>query len=370
MKMIFSKKILSAVDKTKRIALAGLAKKNQKQQTYPIVKKDLLCIPRCPFCQSSRLKHLAEVSLISGLLFFRTSVCQNCVFVFRSISPSFAWFKKCWRMIDNGKLEVFNPEAEKYKKFRYQEYLAIVKKYLSRGSALEIGGGYGTGTKLFQQAGFDMEVIESEVSKARYIQEHLGIPVVDDDIFHFLNSTNKKYNLILFSNCLEHLDHPIAVMKKLKQILKPGGVVLVAVPILWDYVIWTDALYLTHKVNFSQEHLLALSVNSSFETLEMKNVPYVFDNSQEILLILRAAARPSPISLKLTSRQQKELVNEIAGLYHSKLPFSSKLVKNVIKYQVPHIDQFFQTVNLENKIIIPPHSQKGFIKIIPKYTKK
>lgn len=361
------KQFLSTLDTTKRLAMAGLAAKKQKQQTYPIIKKDLLYISRCPFCQSSRLKHLTEVSLASGLLFFRTSVCLNCVFVFRSVSPSFDWFKKCWKTIDVGRIEVFNPNAEKYKQLRYKEYLKIVQKHIRRGSTLEIGGGYGTGTKLFQKAGFRMEVIESEISRARYIQKLHKIPVVDDDIVHFLNTTKKQYELIIFSNCLEHLEHPITVMQKLRHILKPGGLVLVAVPNLWDYVNWTDALYLTHKVNFDQEHLLALALRSGFEALEMKYIRYFFDTSREreIIFILTTAIRPSPLSIKPTLRRRKELVNTIAKLYRYNLPFSSNLPKeDVIRYQVPHIDQFFQTVNLENKTVIPPHSKKDFIKII------
>ena len=368
MSIILGKKVLSTIDASKRMALKRSAVKKQRQQIYPIIKKDLLYISRCPFCRSSRLKHLAEVSLASGLLFFRTSVCRDCVYVFRSIFPSFAWFKKCWEMIDTGKLEVFNPIAEKYKKLRYKEYLIIVKRYIRRGSALEVGGGYGTGTKLFQKAGFRMEVVESEISKARYTQKSLKIPVVDDDIVHFLNTTKKQYELIIFSNCLEHLDHPVAVMNKFKHILKPGGFVLLAVPILWDYVCWSDALYLTHKTNFDQEHLLALVLRSGFEALEMKYIPYFFDTSREILFILTVAARPSPIStIKPTPSQQKELTDNIVKQYRHNLPFSSNLItKDVIRYEVPYIDQFFQTVNLENKTLVLPRRGKNYIRISEK----
>lgn len=365
--MTSGKQLLSKVDISKRLALAGLAAKKQEQQTYPIAKKDLLYISRCPFCQSSRLKHLTEVSLTSGLLFFRTSICKDCVFVFRSISPSFSWFKKCWKMIDTGKLEVFNPVAEKYKKLRYKEYLKMLRKHIHHGSALEIGGGYGTGTKLFRKAGFRMEVVESEISKAHYIQKSLKIPVVSDDIVHFLNTTKNKYDLIIFSNCLEHLDHPIIVMNKLKRILKPEGFILLAVPVLWDYINWADALYLTHKVNFDQEHLLALALDSGFEALEMKYVPYFFDTSREIVFILTDTTRPSPLSIKPTPHKQRDLISKITKLYRHNLPFSSNLLKkDTLRYQVPHIDQFFQTVNLDNKTILPPRSKNGFIKIVAK----
>ena len=371
MMIISRKKTLSAVDPTRRLALAGLARKKQERRLYPITKKDLLSISRCPFCQNSRLKHLTEVSLTSGLLFFRTSICRNCTFVFRSISPSFAWFRKCWKIIETDKLEVFNPDTEKYKQRRYKEYLAMVQKYIHRGSALEIGSGYGTGTKLFQKAGFQMEVVESEVNKARYVETSLGIPVVDTDIVHFLNTTKKQYDLIIFSNCLEHLDHPIVVMQKLRHILKPEGFVLVAVPILWDYITWTDALYLPHKVNFSQEHLLALALRSGFEALEMKYVPYFFDTSREIVFTLTPATRPSSFSIKFTPRQRRELINTVEKRYRHNLPFSSSLLKKgTLQYQVPHIDQFFQTVNLENNNLVQPHSPKDPIKIIAEYISK
>lgn len=42
------------------------------------------------------------------------------------------------------------------------------------------------------------------------------------------------------------------------------------------------------------------------------------------------------------------------------------LTKDAIQYQVSYIDQFFQTVNLENKNRTPSRSRKNFIKIIAK----
>src|SRR3989338_4697806 len=86
---------------------------------YPIHAKDLINVNACPLCHNPHIIPITQVCLKSGLNFFSTGACQNCGFVFRTISPVYTWFQKRWRQIKTDSLEPFNPAIEKIRKRRY-----------------------------------------------------------------------------------------------------------------------------------------------------------------------------------------------------------------------------------------------------------
>src|SRR3989344_8750542 len=170
------------IDIHKTNTLKRLADKKNGVRTYPIKSSDLMLIKKCPVCRSGRLSLISQIYLRSKFVFLETSSCPDCLFTFRTISPKLAWFKKCWKIIYNGKLEVFNPDVEELRKRRYQEYLYMLPKYTEGNNALDIGAAYGTGANLLKVRGWDIYAIEPEISKINYIQKFFNIPVVSDSI--------------------------------------------------------------------------------------------------------------------------------------------------------------------------------------------
>lgn len=349
------------IDFFKQMALEGIQKLGDVN-IYPIRRDDLLRINRCPLCNSLQLETIAEVYLNDEFNFFSTATCTSCMFTFRTISPNFRWFQKCWNIIKSDKLEVFNTQAEWYKEQRHIVYKNLITAYRKAGKLLEIGGGYGAGSNIFKQAGFEVEVIEAEPNKALYIEHKLKIPVMSSSIESFLDNPPTTYDIVVFSNCLEHLDHPADVISKIPKILNPDGIMLVSLPIIWDWVNWSDALYLTHKSNFTIENMNGLLAKNNFETLEMVRVPFFFDNAYETSWLVKN--QPNPIVLDYRYKDWRKMLLKIKNLYRKGLAINSSPYKP-LKYSVPYIDQFFQTLNLdrhrtespeENHIVFSPIS--------------
>ncbi len=341
------------IDYFKLLALQQLTKK--PRYTYQISVTDLLCLNNCPLCGCEDLKTISEVYLASGLKFFVTKTCRRCVFTFRTISPSIGWFEKCWHQIATDKLEVFNRKAEYYKAKRYRVYAKMLRPYLkNRSRLLDIGASYGTGSMILKNEGFLVDAVEIEENKANYLHKKLKIRVVDKTIEHFL-AHKHNYNMVVFSNCLEHLDKPAEVMLNMRNIIRPNGLLLLSIPNIWTCLTWSDALYLTHKSNFTLQNILELVTRSGFEVLEMRTVPSFFpnDTTNELAFILRATNAPASLQFAHPGRQARlKLLQSIQSLYKNGLPIKpTSKSSQPLRFIVPYIDQFFQTINLDDKKI-------------------
>lgn len=320
--------------------------KDEERIIYPIEKSDLFELKMCPMCGSPETAVISEVYLAGQLDFFQTSACKKCLFTYRSIYPSLAWFERCWEKLDEkvfGKeVKIFNPEGEQLRKERYEEYLGFLSKY-GKGTLLDIGAAWGTGANVFKEAGYTVEAIEPEVAKRNHLEKGFGIPVVGSSIQEFLANPLKQYDFITFSHCLEHLEEPAAVINHLGKIVKPTGVVYLEIPILWKYVNWSDALFLPHKSNFTEENILDLARQSGFEVLETMWLTKHSKDMPDFGVVLRYTGKKQ---VGITPPPKK--IEDVYAIYRKDLPLSN-IPDGVLKYGVPEIEHAAQIVNAEGK---------------------
>ena len=94
--------------------------------------------------------------------------------------------------------------------------------------------GYGDGLffpKLATES--DLTVIEgskSLVEKARAFAATNGLSAQVEHCLFENFETEKRFDVILASHVLEHVDNPVKLMLKLKMLLKPGGIIIGIVP--------------------------------------------------------------------------------------------------------------------------------------------
>ncbi|OGM97016.1 MAG: hypothetical protein A2817_00090 [Candidatus Yanofskybacteria bacterium RIFCSPHIGHO2_01_FULL_39_8b] len=346
------------IDVYKKRALDKLALKKEPERTYPITKRDLIKVYQCPLCKYGDLIVLTEVYLKSRLNFFQTSACPKCLFTFRTISPSLSWFKKCWAKIyDHKKLEVFSPDTEEIRKRRYQIYFDMFLKYAKPGKLLDIGAGYGTGSNLFKTHGFQVQAVEPEISKIAYIKKFFGIQVVAQSIQKFISKKN-NYDFVVFAQCLEHIDRPDYVMKHLKNIMQPNGLLYAELPIIWNYVNWNDAFYLPHKSNFSEENFINLVHESGFKIMKKFYVEQHL-KTWDLGVLLKISQKNNKTPLK--NNGNIKTLRDILALYRKDLPIKWSDNNSILKYNVFNIEQFFQILDLRTKKMIKPKSIDDFI---------
>ncbi len=350
------------VDVFKKNALLCLAEKREKKRTYPITRTDLILVTRCPLCGGMDTTRLSEVYLNKKLNFFSTDACNQCLFTFRSISLKFSWFERCWKKIYTGKLEVFNPDLEKFRKKRYESFARQIARYVSTGRILDIGASHGTGANLLRARGYTVETIEAEITKRNYIKKFFKLPVVASSIEEFLaKKPTQSYDAVIFAQCLEHLDHPQTIVRAMKRILHPGSIVYLEIPILWNYVSWHDALYLPHKSNFTEQNIVHLVTASGFV---IERQFYVHEHSKDVpwdLGMLLRYVGGDAVTVEPNSKKGKTM-RDVRRLYRRDLPFARRIgMSKILRYDVPYIEHFFQILNLEKRQIVPPSSKNRFI---------
>lgn len=105
-------------------------------------------------------------------------------------------------------------------------YIAEMTSYFS-GKVLDIGCGtqpYRFFLKNCEYYGMELDTPENRIhKKADYFYDGKTIPFEDS-----------FFDCIMMTEVLEHVFNPDELIQEIKRILKPGGLLLITVPLLWD----------------------------------------------------------------------------------------------------------------------------------------
>jgi len=101
------------------------------------------------------------------------------------------------------------------------------------GSLLDVGCGEGFAMAYFLQQGWTVSGIDHSDHGLAQINPALLPFLRTGDVFHFLNNaiaSSEQYDLVWLSNVLEHVTDPVELLQSLKELVTPGGVLVVTVP--------------------------------------------------------------------------------------------------------------------------------------------
>jgi 2-polyprenyl-3-methyl-5-hydroxy-6-metoxy-1,4-benzoquinol methylase len=191
-------------------------------------KIDTEIVLACNVCQSN---HIQKVDPD-----FNFCRCDSCGYVFDSPRPSFA------------EISAFYSQAGKYDTWLKEErsrdrlWTRRLKKLLqsgAKGSLLDIGTGYGQflhhAQPLFSEV-TGTEVSESAIALAK---EKYGLPLLAGQI-EDLDLPAESFDTITLFHVLEHVPDPSKLVTQCHAILKPQGILVVAVPN--DVLAWTSKI--------------------------------------------------------------------------------------------------------------------------------
>ncbi len=156
---------------------------------------------------------------------------------------------------------------------QYERFLFFkenLKKYIKNQHAyLEIGGGHGLfigeAVRLLPDINrFDMvDISQSSLDLAKGIIDTPTINYYLKDIFDF--SDNETYDFITVGEVIEHVENPLKLLKKIKELLSDEGVCYMTTPI--------NAPMIDHIYLFSNENEIRDLIHAAgFEILEEKIV--------------------------------------------------------------------------------------------------
>lgn len=200
----------------------------------------MITILECPLCGSKKMKEFYKGidGYYSGKP-VRCTACPNCSLILLNPRPTEEEYKDWYEAVFQDKRRNIKTFEEaiagiggKYKKKLKQ--LKYFEGFVNETSkCLEIGCGWGTLAKVVKDK-FNCEIDVIELSKlaAKVAKEHFGLSVFQGDFNSFINQghNNKKYNFIYSYHVFEHIAEPNVFLEKVKEILEPGGRLLLALP--------------------------------------------------------------------------------------------------------------------------------------------
>jgi SAM-dependent methyltransferase len=183
----------------------------------------------------------------------------------------------------------------------YRARRDILSDYLTRYAALpkqarilEIGCGTGHNLPMLSQFG-EVDAIEIDPAAREIASERLGRPVGDAPLPALPGIERGAYDLIAVLDVVEHIDDDVAALKAMRDCLKPGGKILIAVPAhQW---LWSAHDVVNHHHRRYSKASLAQAINAA--GLKPRKLTYF----NSLLFPLAAAAR---IAGRLTGRDDSD----------------------------------------------------------------
>ncbi len=110
-----------------------------------------------------------------------------------------------------------------------REFSKRALTFYKGGSVLELGPAEGIGTEVFLGAVDHLEVVEGSLSLSENLVQKFPSLQVHNSLFEEFES-EERFELIIMSHVLEHVENPIEILSKFSKFLMPGGKVVIGVP--------------------------------------------------------------------------------------------------------------------------------------------
>ncbi len=194
----------------------------------------------CPLCSRPESRAFPIFYEFRGAR-FEARECTNCAFVFLSPRPTEAQLAQLYSdeyFLHDG-AECGAHAATDYEtaarlgSVKFPEILGWIKRYRPEGKFFEIGCGMGYFLDYARQNGYQVSGIEYASLGATACREKFGLDVTRSSIEQ-MPERPASYDVVFMGDVLEHLVEPLAMLKKACRLLKPGGVVAVEVPAMFN----------------------------------------------------------------------------------------------------------------------------------------
>ncbi len=107
---------------------------------------------------------------------------------------------------------------------------------------LEVGSGFGYLTYALAQRGYDIKGLEISSVAVEEATRRYGNLFICGDVFEFSQKSGPVYDVIIFTEVIEHVPTPKAFLSAINAMLSPGGKIIITTPnktpypstILWE----------------------------------------------------------------------------------------------------------------------------------------
>ncbi|XRE43236.1 SAM-dependent methyltransferase BT3209 [Tenacibaculum discolor] len=225
----------------------------------------------------------------------------------------------------DSKTSLFDKTYQFVKNYTLKKKLKLINSFNTEDKLiLDVGAGTGDFLKVCENGGWEITGVEPS-EKARIFAKNKNIHLLED----LSKIENKQFDVITLWHVLEHIPNLTEYIKQLKLLLKPNGVLIIAVPNYQSF----DAkhykeFWAAYDVPRHLWHFSKTSISKIFSLVEMevkKTLPMKFDSFYVSLLSEKYKTKKSrPIQAFLTGLKSNVKASR-SGEYSSLI----YIIKNV-----------------------------------------
>lgn len=243
-------------------------------------------ISNCPICNSSQfLSFLSCKDYTVSRETFQIVECNSCHFKFTNPRPEEqnlgAYYKsETYISHSNTSKGFVNSAYQTVRKYTLLKKLQLISRYYKTGKILDIGCGTGEFLNICKNAKWEVLGIEPDADARKKSIEKYGLDVREE--LEIKSLKNEEFDVISMWHVLEHVPNLNDRIEDLKRLIKPNGMIIVAVPNLTslDAKIYKEhwAAYdlPRHLYHFSPKDIEAVFKNHGLTVFKI--LPMVFDS--------------------------------------------------------------------------------------------
>ena len=242
-------------------------------------------LKNCPVCGATELElFLAGKDYFLTTESFEIVKCSNCGFRFTNPRPGAGELGKYYESTDyishsDIRKGLFASVYQQVRKYTLGRKRAMISKFQPGGELLDIGCATGQFLNYMSEYGWNVTGIEpDEKTRTRAISEY-GLKVLPEEGLNTIR--NGTFDLITMWHVLEHVSDLNGRMEQLRNLLKPQGTLIIAVPNCDAYdagkygAFWAGYDLPRHLYHFTKSDMKLLAEKHGFTIVTI--LPMKFD---------------------------------------------------------------------------------------------
>lgn len=240
----------------------------------------------CPICKNEILNEFIKCkdNTVSNEVYTIVE-CKGCNFKFTNPRPAANEIGKYYESENyishsNSNKGIFNKLYQLIRNYTISRKKSLIRRFVSRGTLLDIGCGTGEFLNHMRSKNWEVKGIEPGDSARKFAVSNYNLEVKPEASLSEI--ANNSFDVITLWHVLEHVHELDKRVKELNRIIKPDGVVFIAVPNCTSY----DAIYYEefwaaydvprHLYHFTPKTISKLFAQYGFNLIETQ--PMKFDS--------------------------------------------------------------------------------------------
>jgi SAM-dependent methyltransferase len=120
-------------------------------------------------------------------------------------------------------------EASRASRLFRQDRINRIQRYVSSGRLIDIGSGTGMFLKTAREHGFDVQGLELSKDAAAFGNATWKLDIKQGNLHESVFPPN-RYDVVTLWHVFEHLHEPLVALRQLHNMVRPGGLLVIAVP--------------------------------------------------------------------------------------------------------------------------------------------